>query len=123
MDFETDEVLIEEVQSDLIRDAKWMLSRAEFAQKRSRSSFHCYGQEMKTDTVIVFCNNLIGQNEKHWQEAILAASLELCFDEIGVTNVFYHSFETGIKLKNIGGRKPPKSLYTQLPKRFFNMVV
>lgn len=118
LDFDTDEVLIEEVQSDLIRDAKWMLRRAEFAQKRKRSTFHCYGHKMETDKVTVFCNALIKQFDKYWQEAILAASLDLCFDEIGVSNVFYHSFETGIKLKNIGGRKPPISLYTELPKRF-----
>ena len=49
---------------------------------------------------------------------MLAATITFIRDELGIENIFYHTAHTGHKLKRIGGGKPPRSLYSQLPKRF-----
>jgi hypothetical protein len=54
-----------------------------------------------------------------WAEAMLMAALSFLFDEIGVRRVFYHTFETGCRLKGIDAESaPPRLLYTTLPKKF-----
>ena len=53
-----------------------------------------------------------------WDEAVLAAAIEFCVGELGISNIYYHSFETGNALKGISDTYPPRSLYTDLPRQF-----
>jgi hypothetical protein len=53
-----------------------------------------------------------------WQEAVLAAAIWFLKEEIGISKIYYHTFEFGCKLKRISGNRPPQSLYTRLPSRF-----
>ena len=46
---------------------------------------------------------------------MLFAALWYLKERLGITKVWYHSYETGRKIKVCN---PPKSLYTSLPKRF-----
>ena len=51
-------------------------------------------------------------------EAALAAAIDYLF-ELGIRRIYYHDFETGCRLKGIElDWAPPRSLYTDLPKRF-----
>jgi len=38
--------------------------------------------------------------------------------ELGVRRIFYHTHNSGSMLKSIYGSKPPRSIYTVLPRKF-----
>jgi hypothetical protein len=52
-----------------------------------------------------------------WDEAILCAAIRFIRAELGIRKIFYHTFESGKRIKSICG-SPPRSLYTTLPKKF-----
>ena len=50
---------------------------------------------------------------------MLSATLFFIVEELGIRDIWYHSWDTGNLLKGISGRSlPPRSLYTRLPRRF-----
>ncbi|MEO0725655.1 MAG: hypothetical protein AAFZ63_14015 [Bacteroidota bacterium] len=112
--------LIEEVQNDWWRAAKSEVVERhhrkrdangqwrEWTTKRSRHSLELAGCERYLQDVLPAYGEV-------WAEAMLTATLQLLWEDIGVEKVFYHSFQTGCILKNC---KPPRSMYTTLPKRF-----
>ncbi|MEM7220758.1 MAG: hypothetical protein AAF515_20515 [Pseudomonadota bacterium] len=53
-----------------------------------------------------------------WQEAMLTATLEFVWRELGITNIYYHEFRTGCDLKRIRYGHPPRSIYEALPRKF-----
>lgn len=55
---------------------------------------------------------------KVWPCAMLLSVLMLLRDQLGCTTVWMHQPEAGAVLKNIHGTPPPRSLYTDLPRRF-----
>ena len=65
-----------------------------------------------------YAKNVLAPNAKVWEEAMLAAAIDFVRHELGINSIFYHSFEVGALLKNIRHTKPPRSLYTKLPKQF-----
>ena len=95
--FETDEVLVEEIQSDFVRYVHW---------KKHQHRDH--------DAVLEFCRPF----QRVWQEAMLTATIQFIWDELGIANIFYHEFGTGNALKRLGKRQPPRSLYNALPRKF-----
>ena len=113
MDFGTGEVLIEEIQNDWIRRVK----RALRCKAQGRNPYFLYSKfsyaEIKT-----YVEDVLAPYEKIWQEAMLAAAIDFVRHELGLHKIFYHSFESGILLKHITATKPPRSLYTQLPRQF-----
>ena len=55
---------------------------------------------------------------QHWQQAMLSAAIWFITEELDIENIWYHSHQTGAKLKHIEYSQPPRSLYSQLPKQF-----
>ena len=53
-----------------------------------------------------------------WDEAILTAAITFIHDELGIRKIYYHSAESGAKMKRLRWDLPPRSLYSKLPKRF-----
>ncbi|MEM9384934.1 MAG: hypothetical protein AAGA68_07715 [Pseudomonadota bacterium] len=98
LDFHTNEALIEEVQSDFVRDLQWYVSK----------------REAPAPALVTLLQELRGL----WQEAILTATIEFVWRELGIDHVYYHEFETGNRLKALRYGKPPRSLYERLPRRF-----
>jgi hypothetical protein len=49
---------------------------------------------------------------------MLSASIDFIHREMGIGTVYYHSHETGGVVKRIDWGQAPRSLYTQLPRRF-----
>ena len=107
IDFDTDEVLIEEIQCDWIREVNSAL----------KHGYQFYGEYSK-DELKTYANEIIVPYAKVWQEAMLAAAIDFIRHELGISQIYYHSFENGVRLKNIEYSKPPRSLYTKLPKQF-----
>ncbi|MEZ5537688.1 MAG: hypothetical protein R3F02_18970 [Thiolinea sp.] len=102
LDFDSDTALIEEIQSDWVRQAK-----EDWCQD-------CY-VDADFDT---YLGKVLAPYAKVWDEAMMTAALQLIRRDLGINNVFYNTFETGNRLKGMEYNFPPRSLYTQLPRRF-----
>ncbi len=117
-DLETGEALIEELQTDLLRDLQWVAERASEAKSKGERSFESRRVNFNTARVLRLWEEDFSAERRHWQEAMLSAAIRFLVSEIGTTRIFYHTEETGSYLKRIRGTRPPKSLYTELPRRF-----
>lgn len=105
LDFASNQALIEEIQSDWVKnvadnDHNWLYGESNMQQYRE----------------------VLRPYARVWDEAILTAALCMIRRELGIRDVFYHSFDTGNRLKGIERYyhygKPPRYLYTELPKKF-----
>ncbi|HNP62463.1 MAG TPA: hypothetical protein PKH39_00940 [Woeseiaceae bacterium] len=114
IDLSSGEALIEEIQNDWIREALW----ARWVAVRQRGPNYYFGSKLENDWIIRYVDTVLRRYEAIWDEAMLAATLWLLREELGVRKVFYHTHASGAKLKKIRNRLPPRSLYTKLPKRF-----
>ena len=117
-DYEANEILIEEIQSDLVRRIHGLKQTALKAQQDQCETFWFWRQTFRTDEVLTLLFKLDSIALSHWQEALLWSALKFCTDELGMDTIYYHTYETGALLKNIQYAKPPRSLYTDLPKKF-----
>ncbi len=97
LDLEHGEALIEEIQSDAARDGRSGVMWSDSAKVLKRLPRSVY------DT---------------WADATLAATLEVLELELGIRTVWFHTHDGGRVAKSISGRAPPRSLYTDLPRRF-----
>ena len=104
LDFETGEALIEEIQSDWVRDAR---------------TWARWGKKNKLDAGWTkYMESKFRPQLRIWDETIMAATLWFLTHEIGIRDIFYHTHQTGAVMKNIEDTLPPRSLYTDLPRRF-----
>ena len=112
LDFGTGEALIEEIQNDWLRNAeralKWMqrYQQAWNVNARDIARFRDY------------CEQVLAPLRKCWSEAMLSAALWFLHEELGLHDIWYHSADTGRRIKRIDHSAPPRSLYTRLPRRF-----
>ncbi|MEO1320224.1 MAG: hypothetical protein AAFV30_06605 [Pseudomonadota bacterium] len=114
IDFEHNEALIEEIQTDWMRKARAMRTYADRARGKT-----VYFRGLRADkaNIMRYCDEELSKHQ-HWDEAMLSAVLWFLRCELGVRTIFYHTHDSGAALKRTGDRKPPRSLYTRLPKRF-----
>ncbi len=123
VDLATREALIEEIQSDWIGIASgvdaWIAYLRELPGHLATSEMPSwYPREVSLRTMSNYLQ-LLQPHLKTWSEAMLCATLSVLTDQLGIDTVYLHSWEGGNRLKRITGRsRPPRSLYTQLPKRF-----
>ena len=118
IDLDKREVLIEEIQSDLLRDMRTVFLKAKEEKSEGNSEFQYCGAKFDTARFIRFWNAEFLGHEKTWSEATLSAALWFLIQELGMKMIYYHTFESGNYLKGISYQCPPKSLYTKLPKQF-----
>jgi len=118
VDFDTDEVLIEEVQTDWLRDAKWYLRNLEWYVKNNRDRLKEQVVGGRVDAAVNYVRKTLAPYFRMWDEAALTAAINFVADELGIGRIYYHSFETGNVLKKIRYSQPPRSLYTDLPRKF-----
>jgi hypothetical protein len=64
-----------------------------------------------------YWNHVLGHHRAWWAEATLFAALWLLFDRLRVRRIYYHTYEGGLLRKGMWSG-PPRSLYTDLPRRF-----
>jgi len=107
MDFKTNEVLIEEIQCDWISEVR----------EAVKEGYTWYG-DYSSDEIKAYANEILAPYAKVWEEAMLSAAIDFIRHELGINTIYYHSFEIGALLKHIKYSKPPRSLYTKLPKQF-----
>ena len=113
VDFEHNEVLIEEVQSDWIRDVirikKWIDSEEKYFENR--------WFKKRSGAVNQYLNHM-RSILKIWDEALLSAAIWLIKNELGINTIWYHSFESSKHYKLMSCSLPPRSMYTDLPEKF-----
>ncbi|WP_146345743.1 hypothetical protein [Falsiphaeobacter marinintestinus] len=108
LDPKTGTVLIEEVQSDWLRFVREEVEDLAARKPRSR----------ETRSAMLYEAALREQYDKLWPKVMLLVALELMRDHVGCSDFYMHRPDSGAVLKNIHGAKPPKSLYSTLPKAF-----
>lgn len=118
VDFVHNEALIEEIQSDWVREARDLLNDALWYKKQNHKKLRWWDIEGNIDDVIQYCQKVIVPYTKIWSEAMMMATIDLIKRELGISNIFYHTDVSGHKIKSIKYDKPPRSLYTKLPSQF-----
>ncbi|MEM9138514.1 MAG: hypothetical protein AAGB15_01665 [Pseudomonadota bacterium] len=108
LDFERDgeDVLIEELQSDwlrVLRNGKGAVQG--LVDKKSRALAKRYVEE----TLALYSD---------WARVTLLAALAFSVAELGMRRIWLHQPGPGARLKHIRDELPPRSLYTDLPRRF-----
>jgi hypothetical protein len=127
IDLERNEALIEEIQTDWLRRLRYdqKLFQHHFVynkpiRKSDQKYLETYYQNM------IHSNHVLRYFEKTerahggiWSETMLFAAIWFLRRELGIKRIFYHTHETGSRLKCISYEdSPPRSLYTELPERF-----
>ena len=106
LDFETNEALIEEVQSDATRNVVRM------AKRYRRCGCKACVERLK---YVKWFEPYL----KLWSEALLCATIEFIRNELGLERIFMHTAQSGWKVKKMGKTwHAPRSLYSDLPKKF-----
>lgn len=121
LDWASDCALIEEIQSDWIRSVAWLARRVERKLLAGRPAtelirYRCW--DFPLAVAQAYCAYVQERYASIWAEAMLWASIQFIREELGVSQVFYHSEQGGRLLKGIRWSAPPRSLYTDLPRRF-----
>ncbi len=113
-DLERGEALIEEIQSDWVRGVNACLQ----AIKKGRQPWHLDYCNCKPERFELYMENVFAPFITLWSEAMLSAAIQFIRVELGIGNIYYHTFDTGQKLKQVYGGTPPRSLYSDLPRKF-----
>lgn len=117
VDLENGEALIEEIQTDWVReanDARRCLPNCDSCGREVRNEY-C----RRIEKARRYLDEVLKPYSTVWDEAMLSAALLFLREELGLSRVWYHTWRSGNALKGIGNRwAPPHSLYQKLPQRF-----
>lgn len=119
-DLDTNEALIEEVQNDWLRDANRAYMRLKTRRKRNPNlnpSDVWYSINGDYEGLSRYVETILPPYQQIWAEASLAAAIQFIREELGITQIYYHTYETGKKIKDVA-HNPPRSIYTKLPRQF-----
>ncbi|MGI9373398.1 MAG: hypothetical protein ACR2OJ_12955 [Hyphomicrobiales bacterium] len=125
VDLISGEALIEEIQSDWVRRAQRMQNYAYRLQNergvQTASELDLWRGDTRIGPLpqfIEYAELVLAPRAQYWQQAMLSAAIWFVTEELGLERIWYHSHQTGAKLKKITQKQPPHSLYSQLPKQF-----
>jgi hypothetical protein len=121
LDLDSNSALIEEVQSDWIRKVARLDERVELKLANGypdSAPVQIYGLQCSLATARAYAAHVREHYAPIWSEAMLWASIQFIRDELGLEALYYHSEQGGQLFKGINGTPPPRSLYTDLPRRF-----
>lgn len=121
LDFHNNCALIEEIQNDWLREVAELKRRIDNKIKAGASpadDTKIWGLTCPLNVSLDYCRFVLGRYAPIWDEAMLWATINFLREEIGIRHIFYHSAESGKILKHLNGALSPRSLYTDLPRRF-----
>jgi hypothetical protein len=121
LDFDRGELLIEEIQTDWLRIVANLQQRLEKMTSQDGSNaaiLSVKGVEIDQKSLSEYIQQVLLCHTALWDEAILSAAIWFARDELGFKNIFMHAFDSGNEIKNLVWSKPPRSLYSALPKKF-----
>lgn len=116
IDFDLDkgEALIEEIQSDWVRRVQSCLNSI----RNGANAWLLDWCDCKPEDFILYVEKIMAPYVKLWQEAMLTATVQFIQQELGIYKIYYHSHLSGAKVKGVYGGAPPRSLYSDLPRKF-----
>lgn len=116
------EALVEEIQSDWIRDfdgyRSWIAGLRPAARRDRAVQRFFRNPKAAFEGLERYCSRVLVHHRAWWAEATLFATLWLLFEQLRIRRIYYHTHEGGMRRKGITGSGPPRSLYTTLPRRF-----
>lgn len=118
---ESGEALIEEIQSDWVRNAEDAAIDALSNLVDGFVAAPDWVENVGCDAAQLFwyVEHALAPHRRMWREAMLSASLWLIREHLGIRRIFIHTHESGCALKMIKGRsRPPRSLYEEAPRAF-----
>lgn len=123
IELKSGEALIEEIQTDWIRLAAQMKTAVEEVEVDEEGHQRVVqrvfgGDAVETGALDKYVKRVLRPHMHLWDEAILCATIWFLVRELGVRCIFYHTFDSCVRMKSIGGSLPPRSVYTTLPRRF-----
>lgn len=122
IDLDGGEMLIEEIQNDWLREVRRTIKQLESFRSsrrmRARRSRRILWFALHRPKKVKEYFDFISEYLSLWEEATLSLVLHFAKQELGIPTLYYHDFESGNLLKGLKYGKPPRSLYTKLPKRF-----
>jgi hypothetical protein len=113
-DLDSGEALIEEIQSDWVRQVKSCLHTL----KLGLMPRHLDWCKCRHEDLLAYAENVFAPFYNLWSEAMLTAAIRFIVIELGIGEIYYHTHETGQKIKQVFGGAPPRSLYSDLPRKF-----
>jgi hypothetical protein len=117
VDLEQGQALIEEIQTDWVREAnrsRRYLSRCSECKKDLHRRI-CQQRR----SALRYIDQVLLPYTRVWDQAMCSAALFFIHEELGIDDIWYHTWEGGNVLKGISGRnQPPRSLYSKLPRDF-----
>lgn len=118
LDFETDEVLIEEVQNDWLRFFDGNLKRIKLEQNDAKALelLQKMGIGSGKKRFLKYAEYLEGY-KAIWDEALLSAAVWFVRKELQIAHIYMHTVKSGLLFKELQTSKPPVSLYSKLPKK------
>jgi hypothetical protein len=120
LDMARGEALVEEIQSDWIRDVAelWSIVSQLPEERRDRAVQRYFrSSAVRFEGLAHYWNHVLAHHRAWWSEATLFAALWLLFEHLRVRRIYYHTYEGGTLRKGMWC-EPPRSLYTDLPRRF-----
>ena len=118
LDFANNEALIEEIQSDWVREAARLMRWLRHCRRCNRSLPKSFALAGALDHIEEYLDSVLAPYATIWQEAVLSAAIDFIYRELGINTIYYHSHKTGCIVKRIDYYLPPRSLYSQLPRKF-----
>ena len=119
MDVDMGVALIEELQSDWVRNTASL--RSEIADLTDMQDLVNEGMGLPCRRWLRYLgSDEFRRIEKNWAEALLEATVQFLRREVGISDIYLYDFETGCRFKGMDeiDFRQPRSIYTRLPKRF-----
>ncbi len=111
--------VIEEIQNDWLRDALFEQQALLKSLKGGKVSLSGSWSDVPVRKALMYFKEHIQPMQSLWDEAMLSAALWFLYEELEVSMVYFHTWESGLWFKQLNSRYgPPRSLYTKLPSRF-----
>jgi hypothetical protein len=119
IDADAGEVLIEEVQCDWVRNARYFAELAGdwLADGEPAALPFESGVGGTAPRVLSYLERTLAPYAALWAECALSAALAFVYERLALRRVFFHTYESGRLMKCLRS-SPPRSLYTDLPRQF-----
>lgn len=120
IDMDQGEALVEEIQSDWIRgaEAAGRTALAHLVEGEVAPPWWLDYEGCDAAQVYRYVEYVLADHRRLWDQAVLAASLWLLRERLGIRRIYMHTADDGWKLKRIRRRQPPRSLYERVPRSF-----
>ena len=118
VDLDAGEVLIEEIQSDWVKEANALrCSLSGCPNDELAEVLADWGLDAEAWKVTRYMDTVFAPHASWWSELMLSATLDFVRSELGIRSVYYHSYDSARHFKTERWNAP-RSLYSRLPERF-----